>query len=378
MAKRSLTDDQINTLLFEESDTEDLGQLNNEIISDDSSDDDFERNVDSTSDIFRQRKQLTAKRIVNNLEGTLDEKNYNAILPPREKECFTVTLCKATKKNPSKTVTWSNEQPTKVGRQNAANIIKTKGGLINGSNNANTKRKAWELFVTDKMLDNIVKFTNIQIDKIKLNLDDTLLVKNKCFINHTTVEEIVAYIGLIYARGLFGLSKQKYSILFNDEVANPIFGATMSYNRFRFLHSNIKFDDINTRQFRFLSDRFAAMRDFFEQFNDRCSSVLQPDNYLTIDKTLYGCRNQISFKQYNGNKPQKYGLLFKSINSINYPFTFRTSVYSGKPIGEPNGYFVTGIMPIVQSLINQLSRHVDLQGRNITMDRLYTSYELFK
>ena len=51
MTKLSLTDDQINTLLFEESDTEDLGQLNNEIISDDSSDED----VDSTGNIFRQK-----------------------------------------------------------------------------------------------------------------------------------------------------------------------------------------------------------------------------------------------------------------------------------------------------------------------------------
>ena len=39
------------------------------------------------------------------------------------------------------------------------------------------KKKAWELFMTDKMLNNIVKFTNIRIYKIKLNLDDTKLVK---------------------------------------------------------------------------------------------------------------------------------------------------------------------------------------------------------
>ena len=42
--------------------------------------------------------------------------------------------------------------------------------------------------MTDNMLDNLVKFTNIQIDKKKLNLDDATLVKNKHFTNHTTVE----------------------------------------------------------------------------------------------------------------------------------------------------------------------------------------------
>ena len=33
-----------------------------------------------------KKKLLTAKRFVNNLEGTLDENNYNAILPPSEKK----------------------------------------------------------------------------------------------------------------------------------------------------------------------------------------------------------------------------------------------------------------------------------------------------
>ena len=99
---------------------------------------------------------------------------------------------------------------------------------------------------------------------------------------------------------------------------------------------------------------------------------------MSIDETLYGCRNQISFKQYNNNKPQKYGILFKSINSVRYPFTFRTSVYSGKPIGNPGPHYITGITPIVQYLVSNLSRFVDLDGRNITMDRLYTSFELLQ
>ena len=51
MTKLLLTDDQINILLFEESNTEDRGQLNNKIISDGSSDED----VDSTGNIFRQK-----------------------------------------------------------------------------------------------------------------------------------------------------------------------------------------------------------------------------------------------------------------------------------------------------------------------------------
>ena len=150
----------------------------------------------------------------------------------------------------------------------------------------------------------------------------------------------------------------------------------MSCKRFKFLYSNIRFDDVTTRLKRFSHNRFAEIRPLFEQFNERRSSVLQPDEFLTIDETLYGCKNQISFKQYNSSKPQKYGLLLKSINSVQYPFTFRVAVYSGKQSGDPGEYYVPGIMPIVQALVSQLATHVDLQGRNITMDRLYTSHEI--
>ena len=171
---------------------------------------------------------------------------------------------------------------------------------------------------------------------------------------------------------------QNHTLLFQEYIGHPIFGAAMSCRRFAFLNSNIRFDNVDTRQERFPHDRFAAIRDLFEHFNNRCSSVLQPDDLLALDETLYGCRNQISFKQYNSSKPQKYGLLFKSVNAVRYPFTFRTSVYSGKPEGDPGPFYITGITPTVQSLISQLSTYVDLKGRNITMDRLYTSFELFQ
>ena len=70
----------------------------------------------------------------------------------------------------------------------------------------------------------------------------------------------------------------------------------MSYHRCVFLSSNVRFDDSKTRQERFHHDRFGAFREIFEQFNNRCRSVLQPDEYLLIDETLYGCKNQMNFK----------------------------------------------------------------------------------
>ena len=58
---------------------------------------------------------------------------------------------------------------------------------------------------------------------------------------------------------------------------------------------------------RWQHDRFAAMREVFEVFNYECMYCLVLSDYLYLDGTLYPIRTQISFKQYNPNKPAKYG-----------------------------------------------------------------------
>ena len=46
--------------------------------------------------------------------------------------------------------------------------------------------------------------------------------------------------------------------------------------------------------------------------------------YLAIDETLYPMKHQIAFRQYNPNKPHKYGVLLKSLNEARVPYTFKS------------------------------------------------------
>jgi hypothetical protein len=251
--------------------------------------------------------------------------------------------------------------------------------ILDASKTADSPINAWKLFFSDDMFEEILVNTNKKIEnKVSaLNIDE-YNSKNTARMKKNTNEELKAFIGLQYARGLLSQTRHDAQSLWIDGIGNPIFSACMSSARFIFLNANITFDNTDTRPERFLHDRFAAIRDIFEKFNNNCSNVLQPDEFLAIDETLYGCRNQVSFKQYNKSKPAKYGLLFKSINAARYPFTFRAVVYAGKPPGNSGPYYVPGILPIVKSLVTQLLVSVDLQGRNITMDRLYTSVELLE
>ena len=105
-------------------------------------------------------------------------------------------------------------------------------------------------------------------------------------------------------------------------------------------------------------------------------SCLVPGDYLSLDEILYPMRTQISFEQYNPNKPAKYGLLLKAINAARYPYTFIAAPYSGKPVGDPGEHYVCGTGEIVKQMVERLETVVSLAGRNISFDRLYTSFPI--
>ena len=174
-------------------------------------------------------------------------------------------------------------------------------------------------------------------------------------------------------RGLLEQAHQSTNAKFYEIFGNPVFNATKSRNRFKFLIAYISFDDHITRPSPWQRNRFSAFCNILEEFNKNCGKFVVRNNYLSLDETLYHTRTQISFKQFNPSKPAKYGMLYKSINACSYPFTFSTIVYPAKPIAEPTSYYTPGTSQTVKQLIQNLECHKNLVARNISYGRLYTS-----
>ena len=99
--------------------------------------------------------------------------------------------------------------------------------------------------------------------------------------------ELKAFIGHFLYRGLYKLNTMGIRKLFSDSYGPPVFSAVMSRNRFAFILHNLSFDDESTHSERWKKDRFTAMREFFEKFNNQCMLVLAPGDYLSLDETLY-------------------------------------------------------------------------------------------
>ena len=124
------------------------------------------------------------------------------------------------------------------------------------------------------------------------------------------------------------------------------------------------------------SDRFAAARNLFEDFNKNCSKFLYPSEFLLLDETLYLMPHQISFRQYNLNKFHRYGLFVKSLNDARVPFTYKAASYSGKPKDGNGSYYSDHTENYVKYLVEEFEKDESLLGRNILTDRLYTSISL--
>ena len=87
-------------------------------------------------------------------------------------------------------------------------------------------------------------------------------------------------------------------------------------------------------------------------------------------------RHQIAFRQYNPLKPHRYGLLLKSLNEASFPYTYKACPYAGKPEKGEGSYNIDSTDNYVRYLVNQTANDTELQGRNISMDCLYTSMSL--
>ena len=150
----------------------------------------------------------------------------------------------------------------------------------------------------------------------------------------------------------------------------------MSKNRFKFLLTHITSDNHGDRENNRPTDRFAAMRPVWELFNSNLGKYVALSEYLTIDETSYPMRHQIALRQCNPNKPHKYGVLLKSLTDARFPYTYKALPYAVKPTTGDGQFCSNSTADYLKNLVIRTKEQVRFDGRNISMDCLYTSFEI--
>ena len=318
--------------------------------------------------------QLPRKQKFANLDEVTNLNNYEA-LPPQNDETFEYSNAKKTF-----VMTWGtiNEfNPRNAGRMPKRNVMQSRTGPSPVARRVTNPLESFSLFITDEMLQTIVHLTNVGIEQFRQRFQEVIDGSDKyTYYNPIDLVELRAYIGILYLRGAKKQNLSCGNVIWYHESALDIFAATMSKQRFQFLSRFIEFDDKTNRAERWKFDKFACIRDFFEEVNKRNAKMRRPSAYLAIDETLYPYRGHIGFKQYNPSKPAKYGLLYRSLCDASIPYTYFTLPYAGKPdemCEESMKYYVTGTDEYTKYLVNNFSNYNSIIGCNISMDRYFTS-----
>ena len=116
------------------------------------------------------------------------------------------------------------------------------------------------------MITTVLNNTNKKIMALIEQLPEEVSSNDKyTYLREVTKEELLAFFGISYAWPLLGQNFWKLRRLSSVDFGHPIFSASMSLNRLVFIKV-ISFDDANTQQERWRTDRFAAFREIYQEF----------------------------------------------------------------------------------------------------------------
>lgn len=223
-------------------------------------------------------------------------------------------------------------------------------------------REAWELFLSEEILLQVIKGTNVEGQRIANAREKAWLKVDQL--------ELKAWIGLCILSG----SEKSWDVavreLFGSPFQNPMYKATMSINRFEDIRRALRFDDKRTRPARLATEHMAAFRDMWEMFLVNCRRRFIPNDCVTVDEQLVPFRGRCKFLQYMPSKPAKYGIKIFWVCDARVPYAIDAKVYTGRQPGDEVQ------KNLGEKIVKELCSALRHTGRNITMDNFFTTIPL--
>lgn len=259
---------------------------------------------------------------------------------------------------------WSSIPKSSNTRTAARNIIHFIQGPKDSAKELYTPIESFSKFFTPHMLEIIVSHTNSEIRRKNCHY-----AEKKFSTSETCVDEIKALLGLLVLTAAMKNNHLPTNELFDTSLCGERYKAGMSEVRFCFLLNCLRFDSKETRDERKEKDKFAPIREFWDEFIKSCMDSYKPGSYVTIDEQLLAFRGRCPFRMYIPNKPAKYGIKIVMMCDVGTNYMVNAIPYLGSNTQTKN-------MPLASYFVEELTKNIQGTNRNITMDNWFTSIPL--
>ena len=184
-----------------------------------------------------------------------------------------------------------------------------------------------------------------------------------------TYAELKAGLAIIIRAGADRDNISLIESLFDPKDSKPFYSCAMSKNRIRLLLRHITLDNKADRRERQVDDKLAAVREIWSLFQLNLRQCYTPSKDLTVDEQLYGYKGYVPGRCYMPLKPAKYGVkIFWLCDALN-GYALESYLYSGRQ--------ETRAVGLAKNVVLHLTERFSGTGRNIYMDRYFSSHELF-
>ena len=259
---------------------------------------------------------------------------------------------------------WNIMQPNvnMAGRFGEHNVLKEKPGPSPYAerNIGENLVSAFKLIIDGEMLNNIRNATVAEA-RTKLGVEWNM-----------TLEELEAYIGILYARGAYGAAGLDRRDLWCNKWGPSFFRNSMARNRFLEISKYLRFDMKSTRAERLASDKFACVSEVWNKFIENSQMCYTPGENICIDEQLFPSKARCKWTQYIATKPDKFGIKFWLATDVESKYLVNGFPYLGKDDLRPDG------VRLGDYVVTRLMDPFTKKGRNVTTDNFFTSMKLAK
>lgn len=242
------------------------------------------------------------------------------------------------------------------GRFASQNVFRAKPGPTNYCRNVEEPIDSLRLFFDDGVL-RFIRDCTVEYAHLSGNESFTL-----------SLDELDAFIGLLYLRGAMSNSHFPYDTLWSNDFGCEKFKKTMSRNRFREIKKYIRFDERLTRSERLKRDKYALMSSVHTRVVENFQRAYVPHESLTGDEQLYPTKSRCAFRQYMSHKPDKFGIKNWLLVEVQNKYCLNIIPYLGKDDTRKTGLGEHVVMSLMEPYLNK--------GYNICTDNFFTNVKL--